>query len=46
MPSALFENLFIDNDNEAKLLADPVFINKLANEYAYAFSIALDLKRK
>lgn len=46
MPSGLFENLFIDSKSDAQLLADENFINKLANEYAYALSIALNLPRK
>ena len=46
MPAALFENLFIDDKKEAELLGDAVFIHKLANEYAYALSIALSLPRK
>jgi len=45
MLSGLYENLFIDNVNDAKLLADSNFIDKLANEYAYALSIALELER-
>jgi N-acetylmuramoyl-L-alanine amidase len=46
MKSALFENLFIKNKKDANLLGDPVFISKLANEYAYGLSLALNLIRK
>jgi len=46
MPAILFEDLFISNENEVNLLIDKDFIHKLANEYAYAVSVVLGLKRK
>jgi N-acetylmuramoyl-L-alanine amidase len=46
MPAGLYENLFIDNAKEAKLLASPEFRKALANEYAYALGLALELKRR
>jgi len=46
MPAILFEDMFISNEREVNLLLDKNFIHKLANEYAYAVSVVLGLKRK
>ncbi|MBO8136819.1 MAG: N-acetylmuramoyl-L-alanine amidase [Desulfotomaculum sp.] len=46
MPAVLIECGFIDHPNDARLLADPKFINGLANEIAYGLIVALGLKTK
>ena len=46
MPAVLLECLFVDHAEDAKLLADPAFRDRLANEIAYGIVRALDLKLK
>lgn len=46
MPAVLLENLFVDNAWDAKLLADPAFRGRLANEIAYGVARAMELKLK
>ncbi|MEG6615407.1 N-acetylmuramoyl-L-alanine amidase [Peptococcaceae bacterium 1198_IL3148] len=46
MPAVLIECGFIDNQYDAKLLADPRFLDGLANEIAYGLIVALELEAK
>lgn len=46
MPAVLFENLFIDNEKENKLLKDGAFTDKLAEVYARSIAEFYKLKRK
>lgn len=43
MPAVLTENLFIDNKEDAKLLKDGAFLDKLAKGHAYGVAKALGL---
>lgn len=46
MPAVLLECLFVDHAEDAKLLADPAFRDRLANEIAYGIARTLNLKMK
>lgn len=45
MPAVLLECLFIDRQEDAKLLKSPVFLDGLANEVAYGVVQALGLQK-